>query len=215
MQMHKLQYAIVKKVNVTLDRDLDKLMLGTMLPNLTKYEHNLSHFRNDKSVICDINAFYNKYAAFMNDDVVLGYFMHLLIDNFFKDFMNREILTFDDDGNVTGYIFNGVKKQSNLENVKKLVKQDYQLYGIYLMNNGLIDRYSSDECAKGVKVLDECKVDSDILYDTIIEHNLDIEKNKKKKFINRFKQYKVLPREMYEDLINKCVDYICSIVKAG
>lgn len=215
MQMHKLQYAIVKKVNVTLDRDLDKLMLGTMLPNLTKYEHNLSHFRTDKSVICDINAFYNKYAAFMNDDVVLGYFMHLLIDNFFKDFMNREILTFDDDGNVTGYIFNGVKKQSNLENVKKLVKQDYQLYGIYLMNNDLIDRYSSDECVKDVKVLDECKVDSDILYDTIIEHNLDIEKNKKKKFINRFKQYKVLPREMYEDLINKCVDYICSIVKAG
>ena len=215
MQMHKLQYAIVKKVNVTLDRDLDKLMLGTMLPNLTKYEHNLSHFRTEKSVICDINAFYNKYAAFMNDDVVLGYFMHLLIDNFFKDFMNREILTFDDDGNVTGYIFNGVKKQSNLENIKKLIKQDYQLYGIYLMNNCLIDRYSSDECVKDVNVLDECKVDSDILYDTIIEHNLDIEKNKKKKFINRFKQYKVLPREMYEDLINKCVDYICSIVKAG
>ena len=202
MEMHKLHYAIVKKVNETLDRDLDKLMLGTMLPNLTKYEHSLSHFRGE-GVMCDINGFYNKYAEKFNDDVVLGYFMHLLIDNKFKSFMNDEILTYDDKGEVTGYIFNGIQKTNTLDVIKKMMKQDYLLFGEYLLNNGKIDKYKSDDCVKDVVVLDECKVDTNVLYDTVIEHNLDVQKHKKRSFLSRFKRYKVLPREMYEDLINK------------
>lgn len=214
MQMHKLHYAIIKKVNNSLNRDLDKLMLGSMLPNLTKYEHNLSHFRGD-NVMCDIHAFVEKYNHLMNNDVVLGYFMHLLIDNHFKNFMNTEILTYDDDKNVTGYIFNGIKKNNTLDGIKKLMKQDYQLYGEYLMLNGLVDSYTGDECVKDVVDLDECKVDTNILYDTVIAHNLDVLKHKKKNFFHRFKRYKVLPREMYDDLINKSVDYILSIVKTS
>lgn len=215
MQMHKLQFAIIKRVNTSLNRDLDKLMLGSMLPNLTKYEHSLSHFRGEE-IMCDVHAFVRKYNDKLNNDVVLGYFMHLLIDNFYKDFMNTQILTYnEEDKKVDGYIFNGIKKTGDLDTIKKLVKQDYQLYSIYLMNNGLVDKFSSDECVKDVVELDECKVDSNTLYDTVISHNLDMEKNKKKKFMNRFKKYKVLNREMYDDLVNKCVDNILSIVKTS
>ena len=214
MQMHKLQYSIIKKVNQSLNRDLDKLMLGSMLPNLTKYEHKLSHFRID-DVICDVNGFVAKYNHLLSNDVVLGYLMHLLIDNFYKEFMNKEILTYDDEKNVNGFIFNGQRKVCNLDTLKKMMKHDYQLYSLYLMNNGLVDSYVSDSCVKDVIVLDECKVDTNILYDIIIEHNLDLKKNKKRKFLDRFKKYKVLNKEIYDDLVNKCVDNILSLVKTS
>jgi hypothetical protein len=129
--------------------------------------------------------------------------------------MNDEILTYDDKGEVTGYIFNGIQKTNTLDVIKKMMKQDYQLYGEYLLNNGKIDKYTSDDCVKDVVVLDECKVDTDILYDTVIAHNLDVQKHKKRNFFSRFKRYKVLPREMYDDLVNKSVDYILSIVKTS
>ena len=163
MQMHKLQYSIIRKVNQSLNRDLDKLMLGSMLPNLTKYEHKLSHFRVDE-VMCDVNGFVAKYNHLLSNDVVLGYLMHLLIDNFYKEFMNKEIVTYDEDKNVNGFIFNGQKKVCNLDTLKKMMKHDYQLYSLYLMNNGLVEGYASDACVKDVVVLDECKVDTNIIF---------------------------------------------------
>lgn len=214
MPMHKLHLAIVKKVNNSINRDLDKLMLGSILPNLTKYDHNLSHFRKD-NCISDINIFLEKYSSDLNDDVMLGYYIHLLTDNYYKNFFNTEIIEYDDEGNATGYIFNGQKKEANIDLIKETIKKDYDSFGKYLMDHGYIDKFSSDECVKSVSEFTECNVDSNTLYDYIISINMDVKKHSKKSFFKRFKGYKfrLLPKEMYMDLMNKCVDYILENLK--
>lgn len=214
MPMHKLHLAIVKKVNDSLNRDLDKLMLGIILPNLTKYDHNISHFRKESS-ISDINVFLEKYSASLNDDIMLGYYIHLLTDNYYKNFFNKEIMEYNEEGTVVGYIFNGQKKESTLEKLKETIKQDYESFGHYLMDHGYINKFSSDECVKSVSEFTECNVDSNTLYDYIISIDMDIKKHSKKSFFKRFKRYKfrLLPKEMYMDLMNKCVDYILENLK--
>lgn len=214
MPMHKLHLAIVKKVNNSLNRDLDKLMLGSILPNLTKYDHNISHFRKD-SCLSDINLFLEKYSMSLNNDIMLGYYIHLLTDNFYKDFFITEIIEYDEEGNVLGYIFNGQKKEGKIEDIKVTIKKDYESFGNYLMDYGFISKFSSDECVKSVSEFQECNVDSNTLYDYIISIDMDIKKHSKKSFFKRFKRYKfrLLPKEMYMDLMNKCVDYILENLK--
>lgn len=214
MPMHKLHLAIVKKVNDSLNRDLDKLMLGSILPNLTKYDHNLSHFRKD-SCTSDIDIFLDKYKDSLNDDIMLGYFIHLLTDNYYKNFFNTEIIEYDEDGNAVGYIFNGQKRESTLDNIKDTIKKDYESLGSYLLDNNYISKFSSDSCVKDVKEINECNVDSNTLYDYIISINMDIKKHSKKTLFKKFKRYKfrLLPKDMYVDLMNKCVDYILENLK--
>lgn len=212
--MHIMHLAIVKRVNNLLKGDLDKLMIGVLLPNLTTYDHDISHFRKD-GIVSDIDVFLDKYRSNLKNDVMLGYFIHLLIDNYFKNFFNTQIITYDEEKNVTGYIFNGVQKSANLETIMKLIKEDYASYNTYLLDKSLVDKFVSDECVKSFVAFDECNIDASVLYDQIIHINMDIDKGSKKSFFKRFKSYKfkVLPRDMYDDLMDKCVEDIVERLK--
>ena len=105
--------------------------------------------------------------------------------------------------------------RGTLEKLKETINQDYESFGHYFMDHGYINKFSSDECVKSVSEFTECNVDSNTLYDYIISIDMDIKKHSKKSFFKRFKRYKfrLLPKEMYMDLMNKCVDYILGNLK--
>ena len=210
--MHKMHLVIIKRVNDVLNRNLDKLMLGVSLPNLSNYDHNVSHFRKD-SCLSDIDLFVSKYKDKLEDDIMLGYLIHLLIDNFFKEFFNDNIITYDDNGKANGYIFNGIKRESNFDSIKDMIKQDYKSYSEYLLDKKMVNKYSSDECVKDYKTFLECSVDSNHLYEHIISSNMDVDKHKN--VFKLFKRYKfrVLPRDMYDDLMNRSVLYVLEQIK--
>lgn len=51
MPSHKIHLVVAKKVNDILNLDLDSVMLGSVLPDLTETNHMLSHFQNGKEGI--------------------------------------------------------------------------------------------------------------------------------------------------------------------
>ena len=96
-----IHMAVAKEINSKLKRDNSKFMLGAIAPDLSKevgLDRNVSHFIDNEDGIPNLNLFLGKYKDFLNDDFVLGYYVHLFTDYlWFKYFLteirNKNIIT--------------------------------------------------------------------------------------------------------------------------
>ena len=78
--------AVAKEVNKKLCSDEKKYMLGALSPDLAKrfgVSRKKSHFVTDKFAP-NIDLFLQKYGGNINDDFVLGYYIHLLTDYYWE-----------------------------------------------------------------------------------------------------------------------------------
>ena len=86
-----IHIAVAHELNKKLMRDEQKLLIGTITPDISKLIGETkkdSHFLNDDENIPDIYKFLAKYKNNLNDDFVMGYYIHLLTDYFwFKNFI--------------------------------------------------------------------------------------------------------------------------------
>lgn len=84
---------IASEINKTLKKDNTKLLLGSIAPDISKLvgeSRDKSHF--NKNEIPDIGAFLKKYQKNLNDDFVLGYYIHLYTDYLWRKYFIPEIL---------------------------------------------------------------------------------------------------------------------------
>ena len=79
-----IHICIANEINKTINRDSKKLLIGTIAPDISKllgetkfYSHFLDNVNNN---IPNINKFLEKYSNYLNDDFVLGYYIHLYTD---------------------------------------------------------------------------------------------------------------------------------------
>lgn len=88
-----IHMAVASEINKSIGRDNDKLLIGSIAPDISKHvgESKVkSHFLdvNDGTDIPNIDRFLDKYKDKLDDDFVLGYFIHLYTDYlWFKYFM--------------------------------------------------------------------------------------------------------------------------------
>lgn len=138
-----IHMAVANEINKVTKRDNDRVLIGSIAPDISKHigESKIgSHFLDsDDDSIPNINKFLDKYKDKMNDDFVLGYFIHLYTDLlWFKYFIpevyeNDMIKKLDGTsvkcvGNMLSiYIYNDY---SNL-NVKLLDEYDMNLQIFY------------------------------------------------------------------------------------
>lgn len=91
-----IHIAVAKEINKVLKRDESKLLLGSVAPDLSKligetklYSHFLEKVGNN---VPNMERFLEEYKNNLNDDFVLGYFIHLYTDYFWFKFFIPEIL---------------------------------------------------------------------------------------------------------------------------
>lgn len=89
-----IHVAVCNKLNKKLKRDRKKILIGTVAPDISKLigetkKH--THFLiSDDENIPDLDKFLSKYKDNLDDDFVLGYYIHLFIDYlWFKYFMSE------------------------------------------------------------------------------------------------------------------------------
>lgn len=96
-----IHIAVANEINKTLKRDNKKLLIGAIAPDISKTigkEKYISHFsKKDSPDIPNIDLFLNKYLKYLDDDFVLGYYIHLYTDYlwfkyFITDFENKNHL---------------------------------------------------------------------------------------------------------------------------
>ena len=79
-----IHMAVASEINKVLKRDYDKLIIGSIAPDISKIigETKLrSHFLvNPNNDLPNIDVFLSAYKKYLYDDFVMGYFIHLYTD---------------------------------------------------------------------------------------------------------------------------------------
>ena len=131
-----IHICIANEINKTINRDSKKLLIGTIAPDISKllgetkfYSHFLDNVNNN---IPNIKKFLDKYGNFLNDDFVLGYYIHLYTDYLWFKYFIPNIIK----GNYIKELDGTLVKYTE-ETFKYYVYNDYSN-----LNNQLIDRYN-------------------------------------------------------------------------
>ena len=129
-----IHISVAKEVNKYLNRDESQLLIGSIAPDIAKLiniSKDITHFVDEEKNIPNLDRFLNKYGSYLNNDFVLGYYIHLYTDYiWFKYFVPSLI----DDNKI-------IKLNNKKENFdeKKFTEYVYDDYGS--VNKKLIDIY--------------------------------------------------------------------------
>ena len=131
-----IHICIANEINKTINRDSKKLLIGTIAPDISKllgetkyYSHFLDNVNNN---IPNINKFLEKYGNYLNDDFVLGYYIHLYTDYLWFKYFIPNIIKGNYIKELDGRL---------VEYTEKTFK--YYVYNDYSnLNNQLIYRYN-------------------------------------------------------------------------
>ena len=150
-----IHMAVANELNKKLGRDNNLILLGGIAPDLGKIADGSklkAHFQDADDDIPNIKRFLNKYSSKMNDDFVMGYFIHLYTDYlWFKYFIPE--------------LFNSDKELiTKLDGTK--IKCNEKIFTLYVYN---------DYTNLNTRVLDEYNMDLSILYNELPKINNIIE----------------------------------------
>lgn len=131
-----IHMAVASEVNKKLNRDISKLLIGTIAPDISKLVGDSkikSHFSNEENDdVPNIEKFLDKYKNNLNDDFVMGYLIHLYTDYlWFKYFID------DVDYSTIITKIDGTKVWCNKEEFRDYIYNDYTN-----INIELIDKYN-------------------------------------------------------------------------
>ena len=147
MASSMIHIAVANEVNKKLNRDRSKLLIGSIAPDIGKLvglEKIVTHFGDNNDNIPNLDKFLDKYKDNLNDDFVLGYYIHLITDYLWFKYFVPEI---ESDGLITKLDGSKIKCVDNM------------LY-IYMYN---------DYTNLNIKLIDEYDLDLKIFYNEVPE----------------------------------------------
>ena len=153
-----IHIAVASEINKELKRDKAKLFIGTIAPDISKLvgESKVkSHFLDSNDNIPNIEKFLDKYKNRLNDDFVLGYYIHLFTDFLWFKYFITEISEKDLIKKLDGTI---VKCNGRMASI--YIYNDYTN-----LNSQLMDLYDLDlkifynDLPKMENIIDEIPMD--------------------------------------------------------
>lgn len=140
-----IHVAVANELNKVLKKDKKSILIGSIAPDISKLLGDnkvKSHFQDSNNDIPNLNKFVKKYGNRLDDDFVLGYYIHLYTDYlWFKYFVP--------DFCETGSLY-------KLDGTKEFVDDNKKLYYFY-----------NDYTNLNIKLIDEYDLDLSIFYEEI------------------------------------------------
>ena len=91
-----IHIAVANEINKKLNRNTSQLLIGSVAPDISKIVGDTkrhSHFLdNNDTNIPNIDKFLKKYQSKLDNDFVLGYFIHLYTDYLWFKYFIPEVL---------------------------------------------------------------------------------------------------------------------------
>lgn len=133
-----IHLAVANEINKKLRRDNDKLLIGSIAPDISKFigeSRSISHFTDSEDIdYPNIDKFLNKYNDKLNDDFVMGYFIHLYTDYLWFKYFIPEIYDKDMIKKLDGSVFECTENMALM-----YIYNDYTN-----LNIKLLDEYNMD-----------------------------------------------------------------------
>ena len=196
-----IHMAVANEVNKVLKRDNSKLLIGSIAPDISKQigqDRTISHFIFEDGLI-DLDKFLDKYKNNLDDDFVLGYYIHLLTDYFwFKYFMPE----------ITNYsiikTLDGKELKLSKEEICKYIYNDYTNINIRVINEYNMDlKIFFNELPEIKKIIEEIPMDKlQVIIDKAGNIIMNSTNGKNYTFdIKNIKQFISFTKDL---IINKC-----------
>lgn len=230
MPSWSIHLAVAKKVNKKLNQEL--FLYGNLIPDVDKgtsitrydahyYNENLPFPTVPQEKMIDINKFLDIYKNKLNNPLILGYYSHLLTDQFYNERVYTNKWVQDEKNNIVGIkLKNNKILKIDIEDKKGLKRKykhyDFELYGRYLFSdNKLIIPTDTELIKKNIDYLE-----GKFLTDELVEYRINYLKSEFKK-INKlslkekiFKHnYKLFTKTELDNLFNECIDMILEKIK--
>jgi hypothetical protein len=133
-----IHIAVASEINKTINKDRNKLLIGSIAPDLAKIVGDTkerSHFiLKQYTNIPEIDLFLKKYKKHLDDDFVLGYYIHLYTDYLWFKYFIPEIYSYNLIKKLDGSIVRCTQGQ-----MMKYIYSDYTN-----LNTRLLDEYDLD-----------------------------------------------------------------------
>lgn len=221
---------LAKKLNNELDLDKDLFTFGNLIPDVDKdsiYTRRDAHYytgirfsKCPNELEIDLKRFLDDYKSKLNNPMIIGYYCHILTDEFYNEYIYTNKWIQDDNNNVIGIKCdndNIIDVSSNFRESLKYKHNDLEKYGRYIYNN---------EELFIPKDLDKILNNSTILNDNFyskenIEHRIDYLNNGGFEEFNKLSDddiknknsYLLFNQEELDKLFNDCYLYIVDKLK--
>ena len=132
-----IHIAVANEINKILNRNNKKILIGSIAPDIAKLigmNKKDSHFQDKDDTLPCLDEFLKKYKKDLNDDFVLGYYIHLYTDYLWFKY-------FEPDFYKNGVIH---KLDGTIENIPPEKKMEYFYNDYTNLNIKLIDEYNLD-----------------------------------------------------------------------
>lgn len=137
MASSMIHIAVANEINKILNRNNKKILIGSIAPDIAKLigmNKKDSHFQDKDDTLPCLDEFLKKYKKDLNDDFVLGYYIHLYTDYLWFKY-------FEPDFYKNGVIH---KLDGKIENIPPEKKMEYFYNDYTNLNIKLIDEYNLD-----------------------------------------------------------------------
>lgn len=137
MASSMIHIAVANEINKILNRNNKKVLIGSIAPDIAKLigmNKKDSHFQDKDDTLPCLDEFLKKYKKDLNDDFVLGYYIHLYTDYLWFKY-------FEPDFYKNGVIH---KLDGTIENIPPEKKMEYFYNDYTNLNIKLIDEYNLD-----------------------------------------------------------------------
>ena len=137
MASSMIHIAVANEINKILNRNNKKLLIGSIAPDIAKLigmNKKDSHFQDKDDTLPCLDEFLKKYKKDLNDEFVLGYYIHLYTDYLWFKY-------FEPDFYKNGVIH---KLDGTIENIPPEKKMEYFYNDYTNLNIKLIDEYNLD-----------------------------------------------------------------------
>lgn len=196
-----IHMAVANEVNKVLKRDNSKLLIGSIAPDISKQigqDRTISHFIFEDGLI-DLDKFLDKYKNNLDDDFVLGYYIHLLTDYFWFKYFMPEITNYSIIKTLDG-------KELNLskEEICEYIYNDYTNVNIRVINEYNMDlKIFFNELPEIKKIIEEIPMDKlQVIIDKAGNIIMNSTNGKNYTFdIKNIKQFISFTKDL---IINKC-----------
>ncbi len=225
-----IHLTIAKELNKTLKLDQNSFFFGNLIPDVdsnSKINRFKAHYYNKKlpfpkcpkALMIDIKKFLKDYKEHINNPLILGYYCHLLVDNFYNDIVCSNYWIQNEEYEIIGIkLKNGkIKKIKSTDKILKKYKHgDFELYGRYLFKEIELPIINNDkEILKNIKYLKNKFYTKDLVKQRLnyLESGL-IKFNKLSLKEKMFKhKYKMFTKEKLDIILEECIYYILNELK--
>lgn len=227
MPSWSIHLAITKEVNNKLNLNKDLFYYGNLIPDVdknTKVGREEAHYDNHnipypickKEYMIDIDSFLKDYKNKLSNPLILGYYCHLLTDNFYNNEIYSNIWVQDNKHNIIGIkLKNGkilnIDKDDKKRAKRKYKHNDFELYGKYLFKENKVELPRNSMIIKdNIKYLKNSFINNKLVDDRIKYLNNEFVKFNKLKFNELIfpHNYKLYSKNKLDKIFANCVDMI-------